>query len=122
MIHVADTVTGTVLASYAYDSYGQLTQTQGTLTQPYAYTGREYDTLVINTYPARRFFLLTFHTGILKVCTLYPVLHRVKRTHMPENRPDPNRKPHKSEARMGGMVATAVLVFLALFTLFFVLG
>jgi hypothetical protein len=41
---------------------------------------------------------------------------------MPENRPDPNRKPHKSEARMGGMVATAVLVFLALFTLFFVLG
>ena len=63
MIHVADTVTGAVVASYAYDSYGQLTQTQGTLTQPYAYTGREYDTLVINTYPARRFFLLTFQLG-----------------------------------------------------------
>lgn len=43
VIHVADTVTGTVVASYAYDSYGQLTQTQGTLSQPYAYTGREYD-------------------------------------------------------------------------------
>ena len=41
---------------------------------------------------------------------------------MPDNRPDPDRKPHKSEARMGGMVATAVLVFLALFTLVFVLG
>ena len=40
---MADTVTGTVVASYAYDSYGQLTQTQGTLSQPYAYTGREYD-------------------------------------------------------------------------------
>jgi hypothetical protein len=63
VIHVADTVTGTFVASYAYDSYGQLTQTQGTLTQPYAYTGREYDTLVINTYPARRFFLLTFQLG-----------------------------------------------------------
>jgi hypothetical protein len=31
--------------------------------------------------------------------------------------PDPDRKPDKSEARMGGMVATAVLVFLALFTI-----
>ena len=63
MIHVADTVTGTFVASYAYDSYGQLTQTQGTLTQPYAYTDREYDTLVINNYRARRFFLLTFQLG-----------------------------------------------------------
>ena len=41
---------------------------------------------------------------------------------MPDHRPDPDRKPQKSEARMGGMVAAAVLVFLALFTLFFVLG
>ena len=41
---------------------------------------------------------------------------------MPDHRPDPDRKPHKSEAQMGGMVATAVLVFLALFTVFFVLG
>lgn len=30
--------------------------------------------------------------------------------------PDPNRKPTKSEMRQGGMVAMAVLVFLALFT------
>jgi hypothetical protein len=30
--------------------------------------------------------------------------------------PDPNRKPPKSDARIGGMVATAVLVFLAVFT------
>ena len=43
VIHVADTVTGTVVASYEYDSYGQLTQTQGDLTQPYAYTGHEYE-------------------------------------------------------------------------------
>jgi hypothetical protein len=34
--------------------------------------------------------------------------------------PDPDRKPTKSEARMGGMVATLVLIFLALFTLIFV--
>lgn len=30
--------------------------------------------------------------------------------------PDPDRKPTKGEMRAGGMVATAVLVFLALFT------
>ena len=41
---------------------------------------------------------------------------------MTQNRPNPDRKPLKSEARMGGMVATAVLVFLAVFTLIFVLG
>ena len=29
---------------------------------------------------------------------------------------DPNRKPPKSDARIGGMVAAAVLVFLAIFT------
>lgn len=34
--------------------------------------------------------------------------------------PDPNRKPTKSEMRQGGMVATAVLVFLALFTAFII--
>ena len=28
----------------------------------------------------------------------------------------PKRKPPKSDARIGGMVATAVLVFLAIFT------
>ena len=29
---------------------------------------------------------------------------------------DPDRKPPKSDARIGWMVATAVLIFLALFT------
>jgi hypothetical protein len=31
--------------------------------------------------------------------------------------PDPDRKPTKQEMRAGGMVATAVIVFLGLFTL-----
>ncbi len=35
--------------------------------------------------------------------------------------PDPDRKPTKGEMRAGGMVAAAVLVFLALFTVAFVL-
>jgi len=35
--------------------------------------------------------------------------------------PDPDRKPTKQEMRAGGMVAMAVLVFVALFTLAFVL-
>lgn len=30
--------------------------------------------------------------------------------------PDPDRKPTRSEMRAGGMVAAAVLVFLAVFT------
>ncbi len=34
--------------------------------------------------------------------------------------PDPNRKPTKSEARAGGMVAMAVLIFLAVFTTVFI--
>jgi hypothetical protein len=34
--------------------------------------------------------------------------------------PDPNRKPTRQEMRQGGMVATAVLVFIALFTVAFV--
>lgn len=34
--------------------------------------------------------------------------------------PDPNRKPTKEEMRMGGMVAMGVLVFLAVFTVLFV--
>jgi hypothetical protein len=29
---------------------------------------------------------------------------------------DPDQKPPKSDARIGGMVATAVLIFLAIFT------
>lgn len=35
--------------------------------------------------------------------------------------PDPNRKPTKAEMRQGGMVATAVLVFLVVLTTVFVL-
>ncbi len=35
--------------------------------------------------------------------------------------PDPDRKPTKEEMRAGGRVAAAVLVFLAVFTLIFVL-
>lgn len=31
--------------------------------------------------------------------------------------PDPNRKPTREEMRQGGMVAAAVLLFLALFTI-----
>jgi hypothetical protein len=34
--------------------------------------------------------------------------------------PDPNRKPTKSEMRAGGMVAMAVLIFLAVFTAVFI--
>jgi len=34
--------------------------------------------------------------------------------------PDPNRKPTRQEMRQGGMVAMAVLVFIALFTIAFV--
>lgn len=33
----------------------------------------------------------------------------------------PDRKPGKSDARIGGMVAMAVLVFLAVFTILFVM-
>ena len=36
-------------------------------------------------------------------------------------RPDPDRKPTKAEMRTTGMVATAVLVFLAVFTVVFVM-
>jgi hypothetical protein len=34
--------------------------------------------------------------------------------------PDPNRKPTKEEMRAGGKVAALVLIFLALFTVYFV--
>jgi len=34
--------------------------------------------------------------------------------------PDPNRKPTKEEMRAGGKVAALVLIFLALFTIAFV--
>ncbi|GAB1364863.1 hypothetical protein MASR1M32_40990 [Rhodobacter sp.] len=35
--------------------------------------------------------------------------------------PDPHRKPSKDDMRKGGMVAMAVLLFLAVFTTLFVL-
>lgn len=35
-------------------------------------------------------------------------------------RPDPDRKPNKSEMRQSGMVATLVLVLLAVFTWAFI--
>ena len=31
--------------------------------------------------------------------------------------PDPDRKPTKQEMRQGGMVATAALIFIAIFTI-----
>jgi hypothetical protein len=34
--------------------------------------------------------------------------------------PDPDRKPTKAEMRQGGMVAAAILVFIAVFTIAFV--
>ena len=36
--------------------------------------------------------------------------------------PDPDRKPTKDEMKQGGKVAALVLLFLALFTVYFVLG
>ena len=43
VIWVTQPAAGTVVAGYEYDGYGQITQTGGTLQQPYGYTGREYD-------------------------------------------------------------------------------
>ena len=43
ILAVVDPVTGTVSATYTYDSFGQITQVTGVLQQPFAYTGREYD-------------------------------------------------------------------------------
>jgi preprotein translocase subunit Sss1 len=36
--------------------------------------------------------------------------------------PDPDRKPTKDEMKQGGKVAALVLIFLALFTVYFVVG
>lgn len=43
VIWVTDPSSGAVLAAYKYDGFGAPSQTQGTLVQPYGYTGREYD-------------------------------------------------------------------------------
>lgn len=45
-----------VVAAYEYEGFGQITQTQGTLVQPYGYTGREYDSETgLRFYRARYF-------------------------------------------------------------------
>jgi len=43
VLAVVDPVTGTVEAAYSYDAFGKITQISGALSQPYGYTGREYD-------------------------------------------------------------------------------
>ena len=48
-------------------------------------------------------------------CALAP--KRDERSKGTDMTPDPDRKPTKAEMRQGGMVATAVLVFIAIFTI-----
>ncbi len=43
VIWITEPVVGDIVAAYEYDAFGQITQTQGTLQQPYGYTGREFD-------------------------------------------------------------------------------
>ena len=43
VIWVTEPATGAVVAGYEYSGYGVPKQVQGTLSQPYGYTGREYD-------------------------------------------------------------------------------
>ena len=43
VIWVTEPATGAVVAGYEYSGYGVPVQVQGTLSQPYGYTGREYD-------------------------------------------------------------------------------
>ena len=43
VIWVTEPATGAVVAGYEYSGYGVPLQVQGTLKQPYGYTGREYD-------------------------------------------------------------------------------
>lgn len=43
ILYVTSPVTDSVVAAYAYDGFGAITQTQGTMRQPYGYTGREFD-------------------------------------------------------------------------------
>ncbi len=43
VIWVTDTTSSSIVAAYQYDGYGVLTQTQGSLSQPFGYTGREFD-------------------------------------------------------------------------------
>lgn len=44
ILWVTEPATGAVLAAYEYGGFGEITQTQGVLLQPYGYTGRELDT------------------------------------------------------------------------------
>ena len=43
ILYVTDPATNSIWAAYEYDGFGAITQTQGTLEQPYGYTGREFD-------------------------------------------------------------------------------
>lgn len=43
VICVTEPASGDVVAGYEYDGYGAITQTAGSLVQPYGYMGREYD-------------------------------------------------------------------------------
>ena len=43
ILWVTEPVGGSVVAAYEYEGYGVITQTEGALTQPYGFTGREYD-------------------------------------------------------------------------------
>ncbi|MEQ6204731.1 collagen-binding domain-containing protein [Sulfitobacter sp. HNIBRBA2951] len=43
VLWIAEPAGRAVVAAYEYDGFGAITQTQGTLAQPYGYTGREFD-------------------------------------------------------------------------------
>lgn len=47
---------GTVVETYAYDSYGKLTASTGTLVNPFQYTGREFDSETGIYYYRARYF------------------------------------------------------------------
>src|SRR5712692_512732 len=50
-------VNGNVAASYTYDSFGNLTASTGTVTNPYRYTAREFDTETGMYYYRARYYL-----------------------------------------------------------------
>src|SRR2546427_7481279 len=48
---------GNIAATYTYDSFGNLTASTGTVTNPFRYTAREYDAAVgFHYYRARYYF------------------------------------------------------------------
>jgi RHS repeat-associated protein len=48
--------TGALVSSYAYDSYGNVTASTGTLTNPFQYTGREFDSETGLYYNRARYY------------------------------------------------------------------